>query len=156
MNPKLSDLESKLSKHKIELDGIFQAVNILAAKDNLAFTQEAPLNEEIIKRAQALNKQIMERGKFGTEVNALACPLTGGALPLTRVHQLFILAIENGNKSPQEWAKFAWSKLQSAGQKLLKGGRTLDSDEENLGYLLEMATGFEREGLPLARTGKVI
>jgi len=152
----IAELESKLSKHKIELDGIFQAVNILAAKDNLAFTQEAPLNEEIIKRAQALNKQIMERGKFGTEVNALACPLTGGALPLTRVHQLFILAIENGNKSPQEWAKFAWSKLQSAGQKLLKGGRTLDSDEENLGYLLEMATGFEREGLPLARTGKVI
>jgi len=37
----------------------------------------------------------------------LASPVTGGGVPVSRIHQLFILAWKEGARSPDAWAKFS-------------------------------------------------
>jgi hypothetical protein len=45
----------------------------------------------------------------------------------------------------------AWKDLQALGRTLVKDGRTLNSEVENLAELRDLAAGFAAEQLPLLR-----
>jgi hypothetical protein len=54
------------------------------------------------------------------------------------------------------WAQSVWQLLQAQGQKLVKEGKTLDTDEQNLAELNEQARTFGEKQVPVLRALGVI
>ncbi len=81
----------------------------------------------------------------------LASPVIGGAVGVTRFQQLFLKSIKNDRKTPAEWAADAWSSLDAQGQRLIKAGKTVETKEENLSALVDMAVDFHGKRLPIMK-----
>ena len=93
----------------------------------------------------------MQQARGSNDVSCLVSPVIGGGYPVNRFQQLFLLAYNNGKKSPEEWAKSAWETLVMQTQKLIKEGRTLETAEENLAELTSQAHLFADKQLPILK-----
>ncbi len=93
----------------------------------------------------------MNSARSSSDITALASPVTGGGTPVVWFEQLFALAVTQGKKQPAEWAQAVWQILQFQGKKLVKEGKTLETDEQNLAELTEKAEGFAEKLLPVLR-----
>ena len=51
----------------------------------------------------------------------------------------------------EQWASAAWALLKAQGQRIIKEGKTLESDEDNLAEVTAQARAFEAKRLPLLR-----
>jgi hypothetical protein len=49
----------------------------------------------------------------GNDITFLASPVTGGGVVVGRFHQLFVLAMQQGKKKPEDWAAFVSQILTS-------------------------------------------
>ena len=83
------------------------------------------------------------------EYMRLASPVTGGGIPTTRFQQIFLLARSEGETTPEAWSHYAWNVLKAQNQHLVKDGKTVEGDADNLAQLLSMAREFARSRLPL-------
>ena len=68
-----------------------------------------------------------------------------------RFQQLFLLARSQGRKYPADWAQFVYQALASQGQKIVKEGKTLESDDENIAELTGQAQSFSDKQLPILK-----
>lgn len=68
-----------------------------------------------------------------------------------RFQQLFLLAIAQGKKQPAEWAQLVWQILANQGQKIVKEGKTLETDDENIAELTAQAQIFADKQLPILK-----
>ena len=73
-----------------------------------------------------------------------------------RFHQLFLLALQLGKKSEAEQAAFTWGLLSAQGQRGVKDGKVLETPEENIAELTEMARQFATKRLPVLRALAVL
>jgi hypothetical protein len=64
---------------------------------------------------------------------------------------LFLREMAQGKKDPQQWASATWALLKAQGQRIIKDGKPLESDEENLAELAQQAQPFSTKRLPLLR-----
>ena len=51
----------------------------------------------------------------------------------------------------EQWAGAAWALLKAQGQRIVREGKTLESDEDNLAEITAQARAFEAKKLPLLR-----
>ncbi len=58
--------------------------------------------------ARAMNHVVASRARFADHVRHLACPVTGHAIEASQVDRLFLLAWEQGARTPGELAAAAW------------------------------------------------
>jgi hypothetical protein len=65
--------------------------------------------------------------------------------------QLFLLAGQNGRKSPKDQAEFVWDLLTAQAQRIVKDGKTLETAEQNLDELFKQATEFADKRLPVLK-----
>jgi hypothetical protein len=100
-------------------------------------------------RTDDFNAAVLERARFGGELQALASPVTGGGVPLGRFDQLFLLAHMKGDADP---GGFAWSVLEAQGQRIVKDGRALESAEDNRAELRARAEAFHAGRLGVLRS----
>jgi hypothetical protein len=106
---------------------------------------------ERAKRTSLLNLAIMRRARDSTDIAYLASPSIGGAIDMDRIGQLFLLA---GREKAPDHARFVWDVLKIQGQKIVKDGKVLDTEEENLAGLAERAKLFAEKTAPvLAKLG---
>jgi SAM-dependent methyltransferase len=101
---------------------------------------------ERAKRAGLLNLAIMRRARESTDIAYLASPVIGGAIDIDRIGQLFLLAARE--KAPDR-ARFVWDVLKIQGQKIVKDGKVVDTEEENLAGLAERAQLFAEKTAPV-------
>jgi hypothetical protein len=101
-------------------------------------------------------RHLMTKARSSNDISFLASPVTGGGISVGRFEQLFLLALGQGKKQPAEWAQFVWGILQAQGQKLVKEGRTLETEEENLAELNEQARKFGEKQVPVLRALGVV
>jgi SAM-dependent methyltransferase len=92
-----------------------------------------------------LNRVILERAATHDRLQALACPVTGGAVGVDRVEQLLLRALANGEEPPAS----AWTALEKAGHRLLRDGRLLETPKQNLMELEERWQRFRQRRLLL-------
>ena len=71
---------------------------------------------------------------------------------MNQFEQLFLLSIKQGKKTPNDWADWAWLILNAQGQKLVKEGKTLMTDDDNKQELLEQAHRFESKKIPILKS----
>jgi hypothetical protein len=137
-HPKLKSLHSAQ---------LFEALLILTGGGHVHPAQEERANSART-RCLALNRHLCERARSSPDVSFLASPVTGGGVFVPRFHQLFILALHQGKTSELEQATFIWELLTNQGQGIMKEGRTLETPEENIAELTEMARQFAAKRRP--------
>lgn len=145
----IGEVEEKLREKSVSLSQILEAVSILTGKGSLAPAQD--YDAKIQRHCQNLNEHVELLSRAENTLKYLACPLTGGGVAVNRFDQLFLLAMKNGLRKPEQLAGFAWEQLCRTRQKLVIDGKTLETEEENLADLQKRAEGFERDRLPILR-----
>ena len=65
----------------------------------------------------------MDKCRASADIAYLASPVTGGGVPVNRFQQLFVMALQQGKKKPEDWAAFVAQILASQGQKIVKDGK---------------------------------
>lgn len=104
---------------------------------------------ERAEHCKAFNRAVCKTAEDNEDYQFLASPVTGGGLAVTRAERLFMLAISDGKEGPAAWAQFTWEILAPQGQRLLKDGKMLETDAENIAELMARARDFARFRLPI-------
>lgn len=143
----LGELEEALHSKGIQGGQLLIAVMTLAEFGHFAPAQNEEQVRQVAEACVRINAQLMAKACEDTDVQFLASPLTGGGIPVGRIDQLFLLALNEGLTTPQEWATRAWGILSAQGQALVKEGKTLATRDQNLKELLERAVHFKNSNL---------
>jgi SAM-dependent methyltransferase len=69
-------------------------------------------------------------------------PVTRNGHPVDRVNASFILGLQDGAQNKKALARRAWAALEQAGQRLLKDGKPMPTEQENLAELEQRAAKF--------------
>lgn len=144
----LGQVEMELN---IGLSQIVEVILILTGAGHVSAVQEDSVIAKAKKTTGKLNNYLMDRARGSNDIVYLASPVTGGGIHVGRFQQIFLLANTKGNKQPAEWAQAAWLILQGQGQKLVKAGKTLETQEENLAELTEQAQNFAKKQMPIMK-----
>lgn len=152
----LGQIEQALIKDNINLGKIIEATLVLSSSGHIAPVQEEPIIQKTRKQTDRINALIRSKSRSSNDLSFLASPVTGGGIQVSRFNQMFILAIEQGLKEPVEWARFAWKLLGAQGQKLLKEGKALESDDENIAELTQEAHTFLQTRLPALKALQIM
>ena len=147
----IGEIEQALKGAGVELPSIYEAVMILAGKGDLVLVQDEAAAASAKPRADRFNRRMLDKARSGGEVTALATPVTGGGIQVSRFYQLFLLARLQGRETAPDLAQFAWDLLVAQNQRMVKDGKTLETPEENLAELEREAQEFNDTRLPVFR-----
>ena len=81
--------------------------------------------------------------------------MTGGGVGVSRFDQMFLSGRALGGRTPEDWARHAWSVLSLQDQSLIKDGVVLDGVDANLAELRAHAETFADQRLPLLRRFRI-
>ena len=99
---------------------------------------------------ERLNRYLCRRALQTEEIAYLASPVTGFAMALGRIPQMFLHFLWEGKK-PDVLAKEVWNVLNSQGQYLIVEGKRLETEKENLDELKQQAKTFTEKTLPVLK-----
>jgi SAM-dependent methyltransferase len=131
---------------------VMQAILVLTGAGHVQPAQAAASSTRT--HCRALNRYLCEPSRSG-EIQVLASPVTGGGVHVPRFDQLFLLALQLGKKTEAELAAFAWELLSAQGQHVVKDGKALESPQENIAELINVARAFAVKRLPILKTLEV-
>ncbi len=151
-----AEIERDMVAKGLNYAQVSSAINILVAQGSLYRALEDDEIARAKKTTTKLNDWLIRRARGAADLNYVASPVIGAALPVNRVGQLALLAMKEGRKTPAEWAKFTWDILTAQGQKLVKEGVTLETPEENLAELTAQMDAFAKENVPIIKALGVI
>ncbi len=147
----IADIEKAIKGKTITLPQLVEALLVLSGKGDLVLVQSDVAAAAAQKSAQRLNHHLMGVARGNNTINYLASPMTGGGIPVERLQQLFMLAIREGKKAQSEWATSAWDLLKSQGHRVLKDGKPIEGDKENLTEIETRAGEFAAKRLPILK-----
>lgn len=150
----LGQVEQALGGKGILFTQLLQAVMVLAGAGSLLAVQDDASIAKAKEHTGKLNAFLCDKARGSADIAYLASPLTGGGVTVGRFQQLFLLARSQGKKQP-EWAAFAWNILAAQGQRLLKEGKPLESEADNLAELTAQANAFAEKQLPVLQALQV-
>lgn len=127
---------------ELGLGRLHEALYILVGVGHALLALPGSGDTKRAKSTKPFNNAVINRARDSADLAYLASPLTGGGVAVGRINLLFLLAIQNGHKTPEGWAQFAWTVLQAQGHAMMKDGKTLETLEENIAELTSQATAF--------------
>lgn len=151
----IGEIETAL-KGTIGFEQIVQALVLLTSVGGLAPAQDAATIAKAKKRTEKLNLHLMASARSSGDIAYLASPVTGGGVQVGRFNQLFCYALKQGRKTPADWVNFVYQWLSAQGQRLLKEGRVLETEEENRAELLRQAEEFNTGLLPVLKALEIV
>ena len=149
-------IEQALKDKGINFTNLMQSVLLLSGVGHMTAVQDDQVIVKAKKVSDKLNLHLMDKARSSADITYLASPVTGGGVTANRFLQLFMLALGNGKKLPEDWAAFTWQILAVQGQKIVKEGKTLETAEENLAELTTQAQDFATKQLPIMKALQVI
>jgi len=151
----LGDLEAELSGTGITFAQLLQVVVVLTGAGHLLpVVSDAAADAAATTTARA-NTWLMQRARGSADISYLASPVSGGGVVVGRFHQLFLLALLQGQQTSAALAQFVWDVLAQQNQRVLKDGVTLESAEDNLAELMRQAEEFHAKALPVLKALRV-
>lgn len=114
--------------------------------------QPPPAQQDAMGTATALNRALLRRARNTGDIQVLASPVLGAGVPLSRIEQLFLLGRA---EQVADVPGFVWRILRDQGQRLVKVGKTLETDSENETELTIQYEAFVADQLPLLVAQKV-
>lgn len=140
----MKEIHSHPSLNKIPINNIYQALIVLTA---ISYIHPAVDDETFELRQESTKKfnlAVIERALISEEMGFLASPLIGNGVAVSPVEQLFLLAKYQG----EDGVKFVWQIFSNQGKKMLKDNKILETPQENIAYLTEVAQSFYLDRLP--------
>jgi SAM-dependent methyltransferase len=138
-NPKVRELPRQ---------AVLEALAALVGVEYVQPALDEATEQDRVPTTQAFNLAVMSTAKVSNDLQFLASPITGGAIHVDRISQLFLLARRVGRAA--DATRFAWDTLRSAGTSMLKdGGAVCETPEENLAELEKKRAAFESRELPI-------
>lgn len=147
----LGQIEDAVAAKGVVFAQVLEAALILVGKGDAAIVQDEAACDRAKPACDRLNRHLMQKARGSNDFTYLASPVTGGGISVDRFQQLFLLARQQGRKKPQEWAQAVWQDLDALGQRLTKGGKTLERAEDNLDELNRLAAAFAKRRLPILK-----
>ncbi len=144
----VSEIEKHLAKSNISFTQITSALTVLLGLGVLSSVAADADIDEARARTKALNTAIARRSLSTGEIAHFASPVTGGGVTAPRFAQLFWLSREQGGKTADDWAGYAYQALSVLGQSIIKDGAALQG-EDNLTELKAQAKAWETYALPI-------
>ncbi|WP_326538046.1 class I SAM-dependent methyltransferase [Pseudorhodoferax sp.] len=144
---RLGEIERQLAN--VALPQLVESVLALVAAGVLASAQPDAVAAAAKVQTDRLNLHLMVRALGSAQVNDLASPLTGGGVALTRVEQLLLYAALDPSRKPEDLGRLVWQVLQPQNVKMLRDGKALETEADNLAELARVAREFVRKRLPL-------
>lgn len=152
----VGELLAQCRSKGLELGQIAQALLVLGSQAHLISAQDDDTSKQAMGKCNTLNDYLIKKSRSDAQIINLVSPITGGGIPVGRFQQLFILSMQSGLKTPEEWAKNVWDILKQQGERVAKDGQALMTDEENIDELKERAMKFEKKQLPILRALKIV
>jgi SAM-dependent methyltransferase len=128
-----------------------QAITVLIGVNALAPALPAAQENVRAKRTDALNAVFLERARFSADHSFLASPVIGAGFAVDRINQLFLLA----RRQKKDPVPFVWDILSSQGHRLIKDGKTLETEADNLAELADRFAAFDEKVSPVLRRLKI-
>ena len=147
----LAQMEQLVKDKNINFGQLNQAVLVLCGGGTLSAVQDDSAISKAKKYTAKLNTHLMLRARSSNDITYLASPVTGGGVIVGHFQQLFLLALEQGKKKPEDWAAFVAQILAAQGQKIVKEGKPLETAEEQLAELINQANEFAVKLLPILK-----
>lgn len=147
----MGQIETALRDKGVNFAQLLQSLMVLAGAGHLSAAQSDEEVQRSRKASERVNARLLSLARGSGDISYLASPVTGGGMAVGRFHQLFLLALAEGQKQPSEWARHAWQVLAGQGQKLLKEGKPLETEAENLAELTAQAQSFSEKQLPVLK-----
>ncbi|OYX56350.1 MAG: hypothetical protein B7Y86_10420 [Brevundimonas subvibrioides] len=157
----IRDIEIGIQDKNIQFGQVLQALMLLTGLGQVGFAQSDTEIAAARAHTQKLNTALLRRAEAEDGINYLASPVTGGAIAVARVDQLFLKGWADGLAEPADWGDSAWRVLEAGGVRVIKDGQPLNSAEENRVALVEAAEKFRGtllvlfQGLEIAVPRKV-
>jgi SAM-dependent methyltransferase len=148
---KLGEIALALRGQRISHNQMLEAMTVLVGQGHLAAVQEDAQIAKAKQSTHKLNLHLIDKARSSSDINSLASPVTGGGIAVERFQQLFLLAISQGQQQPGEWTQFVWQTLVARGQKIVKEGKPLESAEDNIAELGQIANSFAEKRLPVLK-----
>ena len=145
---KISEIQ-KLLKSKIGIAEILQVITIMAGKGDLQLAQDEQVIENSRENSQRLNRKLLEDSQNSAKVNYLTSPVTGGGVTVSRIEQIYLYSILMGKSHPKEWASDAWNVISSEGLTMKLENEPVIGEDKNIKLLVEQATKFSKDRLPI-------
>lgn len=152
----LGQLEQVVKEQGINFGQLMEVAVILSGANVVQAVQEDAVISKSKKHTDKVNQHILKKARSSGDIGYLASPVTGGGILMSRFFQLFLLAQASGKKQPAEWAEYAWKLLSMQGQKILKDGNPLESDEDNIAELNSQAESFNKKTIPILKALQIV
>jgi SAM-dependent methyltransferase len=152
----LAQVEQAIKDAGITFAQLIQAVMVLCGNGTFSVVQDDTVTNKAKKHTDKLNTHLMLKSRSSNDITFLTSPVTGGGVMVGRFQQLFVLAMQQGKKKPEDWAAFVATILAAQGQKIVKEGKPLETAEEQLAELTTQANDFAAKQLPILRALEIV
>lgn len=144
----LADLALHCAAHAPLL--VRQVLMVMVGAGEVSLCQPTVQVASAASSCLALNQHWWARAGEGGESAYLASPSIGGAIQVGGLQQLMLGLLQQGVQADAATlAEQAWEKLTGLGQRVVTGGKTCESPEDNRAALLRIATDFVERDWPL-------
>ena len=143
------DIEIAVHGRNIHFAQVLQAIMMLSGGGHVGFAQSEAETAAARVQTRRLNAVLLDRVEQQDGIAYLASPVTGGAIALSRIDQLFLRYWMSGLQESDQWAEKVWQVLEAAGQRALEDGKPVETPEENLRVISEAARKFQVTLLPV-------
>lgn len=130
---------------------LIEAVKVLVGTGHASPCQDAAAADTVAARSARLNREICRRAQFSGVIGYLASPELGTGFQVSRIEQLFLLSIDAGGTSAEDWARFAWSVFDGEDLRVEKSR----SPANNLAEFVAAARSFAVNRLPLLKALRI-
>jgi hypothetical protein len=152
----LEQIEQAIDGTGTKFFQLCEAVLVLCGSGALSAAQDDSVVLAAQEYTSKLNTHLMLKARSSNDISVLASPVTGGGVAVGRVQQLFLLALEQGNEKPEQWASVVAQTLAEQGQKIVKGDKPLETAEEQLAELTAQAQEFALKQLPILKALRIL
>lgn len=149
----VGDMMQDAAVRSFSLGAVMQALSLLASVGQVSLVGPAVDPAP----ARRLNRAIARRARTADVLQGLAAPLVGSGIAANLIERLTYDALAEGVKSDVgAVAQHCWAALKRRNQSLVKDGKPLAGDEENLKELRLQIDVILEKRLPIWRTLQVI
>jgi len=141
----IRELSEGLSNAGVTPGHVLEAMMVLSTDGRVLPVNDDSIIEKVQDNCNRMNNYVINRSRSHTEMQQLLSPVAGTGIPVNRVEQFFILSLKNGITDPKQWVQEAWKILSTQGERLLKDGVAVESEEENLAVLANQASNFKEK-----------
>jgi SAM-dependent methyltransferase len=105
-------------------------------------------------QCKALNHYLCDRALGSADINYLVSPVIGGGFSVPHLCQSYIAAMQQGRTAPRDLAMYVWD--GNSGERLIKNGKPIESDEDNIAELVLLADQFNERLAPILKAIQIM